>query len=45
MGAIERKSCAKSELISKSGKFLFGHVALTDLSQPFDGLTTARSYM
>jgi len=31
--------------ISKSGKFRFGHVATTDLSQPFDGLTTARSYM
>ena len=25
--------------ISKSGKFRFGHVATTDLSQPFDGLT------
>jgi hypothetical protein len=31
--------------ISKSGKFRFGHVAPTDLSQPFDGLTTARSCM
>jgi hypothetical protein len=31
--------------ISKSGKFRFGHVAPPDLSQPFDGLTTARSCM
>ena len=31
--------------ISKSGKFRFGHVAPTDLSQPFDGLITAHSYM
>jgi len=39
-GDLMRGAC-----ISKSGKFRFGHVAPTDLSQPFDGLTTARSYM
>ena len=32
-------------IISKLGKFQFGHVAPTNLSQPFDDLTTARSCM